>query len=1057
MKAPWPPPTSAIRSFRFNFPFVVSMGPPSLLLTQRIGSDRAERKKLGYDSACMSHETLIAHLRQNRGPEASSLDEYFAEAKQGGWNRLVEIARGYGNLIDDTVIEWASSHMDLSPGSFFSLLINLAAKDESRRERLVALYRERMAACPGPALGVAGYYLHEWCRILEPGWLAVAQTYFDHEPEGAWGILESASLYRQDLVTDAQVDWFEARRATMPRDYYVVLLSLAGHRPEKAAGYLARVLRAFPEHPAAAVEAAAFAARDEAALQTPDLVAAVLAHFEANREKAWEFFEGASRANVESFNDGLLDALDARAISEPGTLFTILLHLIDSRPEGAARLLERYTALVRRHPAKGISSVKYAFQHDAVRIVRPDLVKAVCEGFASEAYAAYGFLMRLIDDRPELISRPEVEAAIRNIPNATNYAFGFFRDLLKARPEFTRDCTLALFECLAQEPAYRAHVRMEEMEAIVAISEAAHIKTGLENALREPPKVGSRRGRALMAIMFRQKLRARRHVLLEALRYAAGVVYWHKVSKPGQAEPESEKYSPIWDFVMFIIENAGDDAVSTSAAERFLEGAFQLHFLCRTGAEHDEFILKLDIANPPRRELPYAFLRADEEIARLHDIVVELGRRFGTEPRLPPLTDFQGRRAAAEEELQAIRREKEATRSRRAGRLGEREQAMRKRIEWWRNPAYRGALEDDAAADALPDDARAFLKREKKDLLKALRDALRSEAVRIALSAVDRSRLDLYRNRLRDVLGREVDIDEIEPRILPSFLWFAAISGMANNRKYLKRLIEDRIAKRPHDWLRTEPAVLEWAEQVKKAQPEIRLDRWRAPFSKEIQYRPKDALAEKRRRIKADLTQARALLEKAGIKGIASETYEELSAKLIELKAPPPEEKDEKDKKEKKEKKRPAVDPAVLEEISMNLERVRIAEQTPDSDFEGTILLTVETDPFEILFMGEYGFASCLSLRGSNAWSAVSNAIDIDKAIVWAKEPAGNVVGRRLLALTPPGILTYRTYTNRHGLALDRAFDEFVEAYAKHCGTKLTHTGHAKPLLSDRWYDDGSI
>ena len=62
-----------------------------------------------------------------------------------------------------------------------------------------------------------------------------------------------------------------------------------------------------------------------------------------------------------------------------------------------------------------------------------------------------------------------------------------------------------------------------------------------------------------------------------------------------------------------------------------------------------------------------------------------------------------------------------------------------------------------------------------------------------------------------------------------------------------------------------------------------------------------------------------------------------------------------------------APDPAILQEISMNLERVRLSEATPDSDFEGRILLTVETDPFEILFMGEYEFASCLSLRGSNA------------------------------------------------------------------------------------------
>ena len=142
---------------------------------------------------------------------------------------------------------------------------------------------------------------------------------------------------------------------------------------------------------------------------------------------------------------------------------------------------------------------------------------------------------------------------------------------------------------------------------------------------------------------------------------------------------------------------------------------------------------------------------------------------------------------------------------------------------------------------------------------------------------------------------------------------------------------------------------------------------------------------------------------------------------------------------------------------STSIVQRRLSEATPDSDYEGRILLTVETDPFEILFMGEYGFASCLSLRGSNAWSAVSNAIDIDKVIVWAKEPGGNVVGRRLLALIPDGVLVYRTYTNRHGLALDQVFDEFVEEYAAHCGTRITHGGRAGPLLSDRWYDDGAI
>jgi hypothetical protein len=152
------------------------------------------------------------------------------------------------------------------------------------------------------------------------------------------------------------------------------------------------------------------------------------------------------------------------------------------------------------------------------------------------------------------------------------------------------------------------------------------------------------------------------------------------------------------------------------------------------------------------------------------------------------------------------------------------------------------------------------------------------------------------------------------------------------------------------------------------------------------------------------------------------------------------------------------VSPEILDEVAMNLSRVEAALNVPESDFEGVLTFTVETDPFEVLYMGEYGFASCLSLRGSNAWSAVSNAIDLDKVIVWAKDPGGNVVGRRLLALTERGILSFRTYTNRHGLTLDAAFASFVEEYAARVGAPLATGGRGPgPLLSDQWYDDAAI
>jgi hypothetical protein len=156
---------------------------------------------------------------------------------------------------------------------------------------------------------------------------------------------------------------------------------------------------------------------------------------------------------------------------------------------------------------------------------------------------------------------------------------------------------------------------------------------------------------------------------------------------------------------------------------------------------------------------------------------------------------------------------------------------------------------------------------------------------------------------------------------------------------------------------------------------------------------------------------------------------------------------------------RPAAkDPALVEEIGNHLERIRIAEQQEDvSDYDGKITLEVETGPFHVLFMGEYGFVSRLSLRGVNVESAVSNAIDVDKAVVWARDPSGNIVGRILIALTPRGVVSYRTYTNHHGLSLEGFFEKFIDAYAAHCGTTGTHRVSPGPLLSDDWYDDGSI
>jgi hypothetical protein len=359
-----------------------------------------------------------------------------------------------------------------------------------------------------------------------------------------------------------------------------------------------------------------------------------------------------------------------------------------------------------------------------------------------------------------------------------------------------------------------------------------------------------------------------------------------------------------------------------------------------------------------------------------------------------------------------------------------------------RRSALRGRLADWAGKPA-------GTERELRGMRKGVRDALRSELARIAEDAINASRRELYAAKIETLLGRRINVDTVDATALPALLFLPSVNGLPNNEKYLKRLLAERLTGQPHDWLWTEPKVAAWRAKVAAAQPRVNFDRWRRPFKRAYDYRPGDAASEKAKRIKADLAQTRRLLEDLGASSLKDDSPETLRTSLAALLAPP--------QPKDGEKIPPPPDPTIVEEIRINLERIDLLSRIPESDYQGRLTLEVESDPFQILYMGEYGFASCLSLRGQNTWGAVSNAIDVDKTIVWARESGANVVGRRLIALTPDGLLSYRTYANRNGFTLDAMFKRFLEEYADHCGTRVTHHGRPDSLLSDRWYDDGSI
>lgn len=117
--------------------------------------------------------------------------------------------------------------------------------------------------------------------------------------------------------------------------------------------------------------------------------------------------------------------------------------------------------------------------------------------------------------------------------------------------------------------------------------------------------------------------------------------------------------------------------------------------------------------------------------------------------------------------------------------------------------------------------------------------------------------------------------------------------------------------------------------------------------------------------------------------------------------------------------------------------------------------LALEDDPLEIFRMGAH-FKTCLSPGCMNYFSVFSNAADINKRVLYARDDGGKIVGRCLLALTAPGeMLMFEPYCHDRDLELATLCADFADQLARRMGTRRAERGRVPTLVASRWYDDG--
>jgi hypothetical protein len=141
-------------------------------------------------------------------------------------------------------------------------------------------------------------------------------------------------------------------------------------------------------------------------------------------------------------------------------------------------------------------------------------------------------------------------------------------------------------------------------------------------------------------------------------------------------------------------------------------------------------------------------------------------------------------------------------------------------------------------------------------------------------------------------------------------------------------------------------------------------------------------------------------------------------------------------------------------DLKTQLQAIRSLETQTYDTRVGKIKIYTEQDPLKVLQMGNVVSGSCLGLGKGNTWSAVANAADINKAILYA-EMNGKIVARKLVALNEEGeIVQYQTFNNRLDLMMEPLFYRHIERLSEVTKAKRGDGGTIPHAMTNGWYND---